>query len=612
MRWLALVLGLAIIAGVGYVVNIQRQETTAPITTGVGSTASGTPATSAKATGTAAPSPSESAFTDPCGTFDTTMQTPYPITGYWIIPTSNECTWRPQFQEIHRVGGDTVVRLGHGLAPRRVDDETGQVLDAEGEKPDERYAICVEGELTCVQAAEKDLKAAHSGNRVTWTYVYRTDEQYGDGIFRCPELERKIVVGDRVFFRLIAPEDGTDDASCDFGSKGRGYHLILVSAGKTDSLTNLLDLGDRFGIRVFPALPLAPRDPTGFTKANPRHIGTLTTLTRRILQDYGDRFRGRASLGGVYQPFELQIRDWPDASKVDTLKVLAEQHLIVEQELAGKPILISPYLDARRDRKFTSTPAQVAKGFKVLARTGVGIIAPQDGRGTGKGGLFWPNWKNKPVDERLRPVVGDKTYAKAYYGGTRDYYREMAQARQELAEEGVNVELWANIEAFEPEGEKRCSRQSTRGQTDKPRLDTAVTLVGPYVSKIISYMWSDYFTCGSPSLSEQIAQDWSRPIAIQAINRQRDIQKGLEIRGYNLRDAKVTLSWTGVDEPIVVDSAQVGALNVEPVAGLPARVERLWVPFDWDKVPDDLWVRVGVSAPDGRIAAEPVYYQHKG
>ena len=606
MRWLALVVGLAIVAGVGYVVNIQRQGAATSSSSSAAATASASP------DGSSAPTPKTTGFTDPCGTFDTTMTTPYPITGYWIIPTSNECTWRPQFQAIHQVGGDTVIRLSHGLSPRRVDDESGHVLDAEGEKIDERYAKCVEGELTCVQAAEKALKDAHPDNRITWTYVYRTDEQFGDGIFRCAEMERKIVVNDAVFYRLIAPDDGSDDPSCDFTSKGRGYHLILVSAGKEDSLTKLLDLGDLFGIRVFPGLPLAPRDPTAFTVANPRHIGTLTTLTRRIVQDYGDRFADRASLGGVYQPFELQIRDWPDPEKVDTLKVLAEQHLIVEQELPGKPILISPYLDARRDRKFTSTPKQVAKGFKVLARTGVGIIAPQDGRGTGKGGLFWPNWKNKPVDERLRPVVGDTTYAKAYYGGTRDYYREMAKARDELAEEGVKVELWANIEAFEPEGDERCSRQSQRGRTDKPRLDTAVTLAGPYVSKIISYMWSDFFTCGSPSLAEQIAQDWSRPIAIQAFSRTRDIQNGLEIRGYNLRDVKVTLSWTGVDEPKVVDSAQVGVFEPGPVAGLPERVERVWIPFDLDQVPDGRYVRVGVTAPDGRIAAEPVYYQHKG
>src|SRR5690606_3027456 len=115
--------------------------------------------------------------------------------------------------------------------------------------------------------------------------------------------------------------------------------------------------------------------------------------------------------------------------------------------------------------------------------------------------------------------------------------------------------------------EKRCTSQSDRGAADKPRLDRQVTLVGPYVSKIISYMWSDYFTCGSPSLAEQIAQDWTRPIAIQAYRRDRDIQTGLEIRGYNLAGAKITLSWPGVDEPRVVDAAQVGVHETEPILG---------------------------------------------
>ncbi|WP_432868732.1 DUF4434 domain-containing protein [Microbispora rosea] len=608
MRWLTLILGVAILAGVASVVIVLRDGGTGSGTASAGQTAPSTPMVG---------SPTHSVFTDPCGTFETAATTPYAVSGYWLIPTSDPCTWRRQLEAIHRLGGDTVVRLGFGLSPRETDDD-GQVLEAstpEGKdpKPDARYARCVENGLPCVKQAEKELQAANAGNRITRTYVYRTDERFGPGIFRCPQMEHEIVVGDDVFFRLVAPEDGSDDPTCDFTREGRGYHLILVSAGARDSLSELLDLGDRFGIKVFPALPLAPRDPEESTRADPRHIGTLTTLTRRVLQDYGDRFKGRESLGGVYQPFELQLRDWPDPSKVQTLQVYAEQHLIVEQELPDKPILVSPYIDSRRRVKYTSTPSQVAQGFKELARTGVEIIAPQDGRGTGKVGLFWPNWKNKPVDDSLKPVVGESTYATAYYGSTRDYYRAMSLARQELVQEGVQVELWANVEAFEPStSTENCGRQGTRGRTDKPRLDTQVTLAAPYVSKIISYMWSDFFTCGSPSLSEEIAADWDRPIPIEAQRRARQIQDGMEIRGYHLGTAKVTLSWPGLDTPRVVDSATVGWHDTTPIQGLPAGTERIWIPVDWATVPDDVWIRVEVTSADGRKSAEPVYYHNTG
>ncbi|MEW9527512.1 DUF4434 domain-containing protein [Microbispora sp. NPDC049125] len=610
MRWLTLILGVAILAGVASLVVVLRDGTAASPAVNAGTTSEATPAAPES------PAPSKSAFTDPCGTFDTSAPTPYEVSGYWLVPTADPCTWRSQLQAIHRLGGDTVVRLGFGLSPRQVDDD-GRILERPDDKqpdkdlkPDGRYEVCTEGGIPCEKAAENDLKAANPSNRITWTYVYRTDEHYGPGIFRCPSMEHMIEVGGSVFYRLIAPDDGSDDPTCDFTSKGRGYHLILVSAGAKDSLSELLDLGDRFGIRVFPALPLAPRDPAEFTRADPRHIGTLTTLTRRILQDYGDRFTGRESLGGVYQPFELQLRDWPDPSKVQTLQVYAEQHRIVEQELPGKPILVSPYIDSRRRLKYTSTPAQVAAGFKALAQTGVGIVAPQDGRGTGKGALFWPNLKNQPVDQSLEPVVGESTNATAYYGGTRDYYRSMAQAREELAQEGVQVQLWANVEGFEPSATEACGQQGTRGKTDKPRLDTQVTMAAPYVSKIISYMWSDFFTCGSPSLSEEIAADWNRPIAIEARRAKRQIQDGMEIRGYHIGDAKVTLSWTGLDTPRVVDSASVGWHDPTPIPDLPAQAEKIWIPVDWATVPDDVWVRVDVTAPDGRKAAESVYYHN--
>ncbi|WP_214415553.1 DUF4434 domain-containing protein [Sphaerisporangium fuscum] len=602
MRGLTLLLGAALLAAVAAVVIVL------PDSPGGSRTAATGKPTAQRGSGS--PTPTASAFSDPCGTFDTTTPSPYAVSGYWLVPTSDHCTWRSQLQAIHRVGGDTVVRLGFGLQPRAVDGD-GRVLDAQGQNPDPRYERCVENGMSCVKAAEAALKAANPGNRITWTYVYRTDEAFGRDLFRCPQMEHTITVGNDVYYRVIAPDDGSDSASCDFSSGGKGYHLILVDGASRDSLTEILDLADRFAMRVFPALPLAPRDRVDPTKADPRHIGTLTTLTRRILQDYGDRFKDRYSLGGVYQPFELQLRQWPDPSKVPTLQVYAEQHEIVEQELPGKPILVSPYLDARKEKKFTATPAQVGEGFKALARSGVGIIAPQDSRGTGKVGLFWPNLKGQKVDERLKPVVGDTTYGEAYYGSTRDYYRAMSEALTQLHAEGTDVQLWANVEAFEPQGDGACEAGGKRGVTDKKRLDEAVAFAGPYVSKIISYKWSSFFTCGTPTLAEQVARDWDRPIPIQAIPGKRGIQDGIEVRGYNVAHGKVTLSWYGGPEPKVVDSDAVGWWDATPIAGLPGAVQKVWIPVDWSSVPDRTWVRVEVTSQDGRRSTTPVFLNHQ-
>ncbi|MFI6910195.1 DUF4434 domain-containing protein [Nonomuraea sp. NPDC050394] len=592
MRWLLVLLGVAVLAAVAAVVIVLPSSSEKPIKTSSKPVASPTKEQ---------PTPQVTEFSDPCGTFDTDEKYTYAVTGYWIMPKSNPCTWRHQFQEIHRVGGDTVIRIGYGMQYRPIDDQ-GRILRRDNNQVDDLYADCVENGRTCRQAADDDLKKFNPGNRIARTFVYRTDESYSTSIFRCTDVERTIKVGKRVYFRLIAPMDGSDDASCNFDGAGK-YDLILIAASEMDSLTQLLKLGDQFGVRVFPALPLAPRDQKTPTRANPAHIGALTTLTRRILQDYGARFDGRAALGGVYQPFEVQMG--ATLTSNPTLHVYADQHEIVEQELPDKPILISPYMDARKRVGFGQTPLQVAEAFKALARTGVGIIAPQDSRGTGKVGLFWPDQRGDEVDPRLRPLVGESTYGDTYHGSTRDYYREMSIAREQMLAEGFKVDLWANVEAFEPSGDQPCTPQGTRGKTDKKRLDQAVTMAGRYVQKVVSYMWSDYMTCGDPSLEKEIIKDYARPIVVDAIRRNRDIQDGMEVRGYNLEGGSVTVEWSGGTKDL--DIAGVGWLDKAPQdPSLAKGLQTAWVPFDWSQVPPGEWIRIGVKLPSGQAATEPL------
>ncbi|GAA2376880.1 hypothetical protein GCM10010404_36020 [Nonomuraea africana] len=582
MRWLTVLLGAAILAAVAAVVMVLPDNRP---------TAVDTAATPSAAQSKSLPQPTAKEYTDPCGTFDLQGVKKYAITGYWITPSSNPCTWRHQMEEIHQAGGDTVIRIGYGLQYRTVTD--GRILK-DGEV-DPRYTDCE----NCWNQAEQDLKAANPGNRIGRTYVYRTDEHFGPDLFRCPGMERTIEAGKRVYYRLITSPDGSDDSTCDFSSKAGTYDLILIAAAAEDSLKKLLELGDTFGVQVFPSLPVAPRDPKASTRANPEHLGTLTTLTRRLMQDYGARFKDRASLGGFYQPFELQM----GATLVNnpTLQVYAEQHDIVEQELPGKPILVSPYMDARKRVPFGQTPKQVAEGFRALAKSGVGIIAPQDSRGTGKVGLFWPDQRDDEVDKRLQPLVGVTTYGTAYHGSTRDYYREMSVVRDQLVDEGYEVELWANVESFEPSATQPCQPQGTRGKTDKPRLDAAIAMTGRYVQKVVSYMWSDFFTCGEPALKDEVAGDVDRPIAVDAIRTGSAGQDGLEVRGYHLDSGTVTLSWPGGSSELPITVSDV------PNEAMAEGIVTAWVPFDWSQVPYGVWVKVGVRSPAGKEATEQLH-----
>jgi hypothetical protein len=117
-------------------------------------------------------------------------------------------------------------------------------------------------------------------------------------------------------------------------------------------------------------------------------------------------------------------------------------------------------------------------------------------------------------------------------------------------------------------------------------------------------MWSDFMTCGNLSLEEEITSDWQRPIAVDAIRRSRDIQDGVELRGYNLKDCTIVVEWSGGRKDMAVSS--VGWLDEHPVDA-PEGMATAWVPFDWAQVPAGEWVRIMVKSAAGKETTEPLH-----
>jgi hypothetical protein len=489
---------------------------------------------------------------------------PYPVTGYWLFGRPNEAAWQSVLDRICNLGADTVIQFGARPARKTLDQIRTHPL----------FSKCPGLEAMTNPPPHR-------------IYTFETQEDFGSSLLVDPALERRVEIGEQIVWRLIVP--ATAQAR---GFKPRppppAYDLLLVSGRKSDSVSNLLQVAAAHHCRVFVGLPCAMADPRCPWDPDNESLPLLEDLTRRILKDYAERFGHMSSFAGVYQSLETPV------SRACLTKVLAVyrlQHGLVRAALPGKQILISPYWDARKTKPTGTAVAAVKAGIRLLAHQNVDIIAPQDSRGTGKVGLFWPHQMAEAVDIRLEPAVGQLTYGAAYHTNTTGFYRAAREALDELArQEGLHIDLWANLEAFEPVQPANAVTDIQR--TTQERLEQAVMFAGIHPTKLISFMWDDFYTskAGRPlSLGEELESSARRPIIVDVQVGRQAGSEGLLVRGYDLAEASAEISWTdltgekrSVNAPLVAVPTQVHATVTHP---LPARLQTAWLALNLSELP---------------------------
>lgn len=464
-----------------------------------------------------------------CAPRDHRVVASYPITGYWVSPDPDACRTRRTVEAMHRLGADTIVVSGPRLVP--------------------------------ADARQAGVSVPPEVERV---FTYDAQEALG-ALASCPGRDR--VEGERRL--LFVPRDG--------GTCGQGTFDLIVVRTMNDGVGHLVREAAAFGMKVYSGLPTAPQDPVKPWLPDLSALPVLSVLTEQVLKDYKTRY---GTPPGLYQTFELALRRRHEGDPI--IELYRAQHQVVARTLPGATILVSPYLDARRDKGYP--PELVAEGVAALAATRAGapmIIAAQDSRGTGKVGVFTADETGAALDANLAPIVGTGTNEQAYYGSTRDYFVAATRERVE------GVELWMNVEVFEPSPQSgTCARpvQPQRGRTDKERVDRQLSAAAGLVSKVISYAWDPYLSCaedGRPSLGEEIAARWGEPIVYSAARS----GEGLALSGHRLGGAAVTISYRDTG----------GAHRSVPVTGA------AWVPFAPADV-DPRWPWIRVSAGNATVA----------
>lgn len=450
-----------------------------------------------------------------CAPVDREVTAPYPVTGYVMYPRARECGWREELRRVHQLGSDTVVQFAPQLSRREVDAQ-GRVRQFDSTALDPAFAPCVDGGQTCHLAAEAALRQENAGNRIVDTFVYATSDAFTDGLMTCARLEKRIAVPvdgrTRLYWRLLLPVDRPEDGCV---TDAGDYNLVLVAGDQANSLGTLLAEADLYDMQVYAPMPAFPSTDGRNSNVDKASMPVFTAFDRRVLRDFARQYGGHASFAGVYQTREYLL----GAPNADYLAAYADQHTDVRRLLPGKRVLASPYWSSRRyeappstaPNPHVTTPTEVTAAVTQLYQKGVDVVAPQDGRGSGAAGLFWPYESATPVDPRLRCKTGDRYNGTAFITNSTTLFQAAARARDAVV--GRTVELWANVEAFERGDGHSLECAGELLPTDKEHVDQALTQLGNHVSKVISFQWDPlYTTGGDDSLAEQIRADHDRPV----------------------------------------------------------------------------------------------------
>lgn len=367
------------------------------------------------------------------------------------------------------------------------------------------FGQCREKDTHCAMKAASMLRHQAGDRAVRNIYTFRAAGLFGDRLIHCPTLERRIEAGEFVFWVLLFQAGRRQGSECEL-TPGTEFDVVIVAAHRRDSLSMLLEEARLFRIGVFVGMPMAAHDPARPWTVDPVALPLSLALSERVFRDLSERFASTPSLHGLYQSFEISVTRNPLPA---VLSLYERQHALVGSILPGKKILVSPYWSSRlKSGVKPDTPADVAEGIRKIAATGVHIVAPQDGGGTGKVGRFTEGERKDLVEPRLRRLVGDVRNDQAYGASTADFYRAARQAvDQARGTTQPDLELWANVEAFDPTPGATCGGQTSRSRTTREALEKGVQLASPFVSKVVSYMWNPFFTCvgGQPApLADEI------------------------------------------------------------------------------------------------------------
>lgn len=438
----------------------------------------------------------------------------FPVSGFFVSASTSDAVNTQKLSDIRGAGGDTVITFGSHLMPASL----GSV------SPD-----CRIGTANCVPAVA-------AGVRLNRVFTYADASPWGAAAVACPR-DRTITSNNRLFTLLVLPTQG---AGCD--SPNGAYDVVVVSGGSpgTGGATeSMARAATAQGMQFFAGMPIPAKRADLPYLPDLSYQNTFSLFTNRYL-GYHATNNDVPGLAGFYLSTEMPLSSAAIFGAV--LAVYRIQNQAIRAVMPARSAVVSPYIDARSAAAGRTTPAQAQVAVRNIALTAAGVhlsIAVQDGMGTGKGGAFFGNEANAPVDQPAAAIVGAGSWGSRYLAPNRDYFVAAAQGVA-----GTGATLWANMEGMAPATGANACDANLRGQTTKARLDRQLQQMANAPKKIISFMWDTYYTCAGTGvpLVQRVLAGKATPLITDSVF---DPASGaITVTGYNLSGAKVELKWT--------------------------------------------------------------------
>ncbi|HPY16803.1 MAG TPA: hypothetical protein PLM08_03945 [Polyangiaceae bacterium] len=528
--------------------------------------------------------PSE-ASVGPCGRpWNHDVDAPYAIEATWMFGRKDACAWQDVLEKFHRAGGQWVWQFGPELKPR-----TRQDLES-----DPAFSDCKIGAVSCIQHAIDSV----GESRIEGFLSYSFGQAYSSAIAACPNLDQQVTIGSTTWHRIVLPTTSSQ-GSCP--SSGKVWVMFAVSDGM-DSEQLLLDGADALGMKVILGMPGIAHSKTKPWDVEPTLLAAGKEWSRRVFLDYQARAALHPSFAGTYQTFEVPLIATGLDAAYGMYGQLAE---LFHGLFPTKLFALSPYWAANKLHG-NSTAADVSAGVKRLAMLGIDIIAPQDGRGTSKGALYWPYEKDKPIEQvdpelaKASSVPAGATFAQTYNASTFELFLAARKGIDEANAAGAHATLWANFEAFEPTTTEPCSYVTELGRTSLKRLDRAITMGAGPVQHVISYMYDPLFTCTTTTqpkalIDEILEQAW-RPLVDTAFKFSSGGKEGIIVRGYHVADRNPRFSLTWYDSAWTVQTTTVVPSWTNPTWGLDHEArpfaQEAFIPFEFKGLAPAFWIHI--------------------